>query len=91
VARWFPGADSGTFYSQVSRPAHSDVLVALGFVDNMLHIPEGEGLDFVATVLAFWGLAWTHVISYLGLASDEFNAWRTEMLAAIGRSDLIDH
>jgi hypothetical protein len=91
VERWFPGADGGTLYSQVSRPAHSDVDVALAFVDNTLRIPEGEGVDFVATVLAFWGRTWTHVISYLGLASKPFVAWRTEMLVAIGRRDLVDH
>jgi hypothetical protein len=91
VERWFPGADGGTFYSQVSRPAHSDVDVALGFVDDRLRISEGEGLDFAATVLTFWGLTWTHVISYLGLTSEAFVAWRTKMLVAIGRGDLVEH
>jgi hypothetical protein len=90
VTRWFPGADGPTAYSQVSRNSHSDVLVALGYIDDTLQIPEGEGLGFVATVLALWGLTWTHVTSYLGHTSEEFVTWRSEMLVALGRADLLD-
>lgn len=90
TARWFPGADGATLYSQVSRQAHSDVLVALAMVDETLAIPEGEGGGFVPTTLAFWGLTWTHVLSYVGLTSPEFDDWRRRMLHAIGRGDLVD-
>lgn len=90
VDRWFRGADGGTLYSQVSRQAHSDVLIALALVDETLAIPEGEGSDFVPTALAFWGLTWNHLLTYLGLASGRFDAWFEEMLIAIGRGDLVD-
>lgn len=90
VMRWFPGADGLTMYSQISRNSHSDVLVALGYIDDKLHIPEGEGLGFVATVLASWALEWTRVMSYLGHTCDGFATWRNRMLAAIGRPDLVD-
>lgn len=90
VDRWFPGADGSTLYSQVSRQAHSDVLVALAVVDDALAIPDGEGLDFVPTTLAFWGLTWNHLLTYLGLVSTRFDAWLEEMLIAIGRGDLVN-
>jgi hypothetical protein len=82
---WFPeGADGSTLYSQVSRNTHSDVLVALGYIDDMLQIPEGEGLGFVATVLDFWERTWSHVMSYVGFTCEEFVSWRSEMRAATG-------
>lgn len=90
VARWFPGANGGTLYSQVSRKAHSDVLVALALVDDALAVATGEGVDFIPTTLAFWGLTWNHILSYLGVVSPEFDAWRRQMLHAIGRDDLVD-
>lgn len=90
VTRWFPGADGGTLYSQVSRRAHSDVLIALAVVDDTLAISTGEGLEFVPTTLAFWGLTWNHILSYLGVGSSDFEAWRCEMLDAIGRVELVD-
>jgi hypothetical protein len=90
VDRWFPGANGGTLYSQVSRQAHSDVLVALALIDDALAMPAGEGLDFVLTTLAFWGLTWNHVLSCLGVGSRDFDAWHRQMLYAIGRGDLID-
>lgn len=90
VERWFPGADGSTLYSQVSRNSHSDILVALGYVDDTLTIREGEGLGFAATALGFWGLTWRHVLSYLGHTTEEFDKWLNEMLVAIGRGDLID-
>jgi hypothetical protein len=56
VERWFHAADGRTFYSQVSRMTHSDVLVALALVDDALRIrQEDDGLGFVSTALAFWG------------------------------------
>jgi hypothetical protein len=88
VNRWFPRADGGILYSQVSRKAHSDVLIALALVDDTLAIRSGEGLDFVPTILAFWAMTWNHVLSYLGLTSEPFDKWRDEMLIVIGRSDL---
>ena len=90
VARWFPGGNAGVLYSQVSRKAHSDVLVALALVDDALAVSRGEGVDFVPTTLAFWGLTWNHVLSYLGVASPDFDAWRRQMLNAIGRDDLVE-
>jgi hypothetical protein len=90
VERWFPGADGSTLYRQVSRNSHSDVVVALGYVDDTLTIREGEGLGFVPTALGLWGLTWRHVLSYLARTSEEFDNWLDEMLVAIGRGDLID-
>jgi hypothetical protein len=84
-----PGADGGTLYSQVSRQAHADVTVAFTVVDDALRVNEGAGLGFVPTVLAFWGLTWTHLLSYFGLTSEPFNAWRADMPVAIGRGDLL--
>ena len=90
VDRWFPGADGSTLYSQVSRQAHSDVLVALALVDMRLQVPKTDGIEFVPTTLALWGLTWGHVLSYLGLRSMEFERWRDGMLVATNRADLID-
>jgi hypothetical protein len=94
VSRFFASADApvgNVLYGQVSRDAHSDLLTALGRVDDRLRIAGGEGLDFVSTALAFWGLTWNHVLSYLGIPTPErpaFDRWLAEMLVTIGRPDL---
>lgn len=90
VERWFDGGDGKTLYRQVSRQAHSDALVALALVDNMLAIPSGEGYEFVPTVLVFWAQTWNLILSYLGVSSSEFEAWRRKVLKAIGRRDLVE-
>jgi hypothetical protein len=90
IEQWFTGADAKVFYSQTSRGAHSDILVALAYVDSMLHISEGEGIDFLGAVLPFWALAWMAVLRYVGTTDpSSFTSWRDEMLTAVSRGDLI--
>jgi hypothetical protein len=79
VDRWFGGADGRILYSQVSRQAHSDVLIALALVDDTLAITREGHDDMAPTVLLFWANAWTLVLSYLGLESRDFEDWRRRM------------
>jgi len=89
VDRWFPGADGGVHYSQISRRSHLDVLVALALVDDHLVVRGGGDLGVVATALAFWAQSWKTVTTYMGLPSEEFDRWLDSMLVAIGRRDLV--
>ena len=91
VSRWFPGANGGILYSQVSRQAHSDVLVALALVDEALAVAADDdaAIGFAATVAAFWGLTWSHILAYLGIECAEFQEWRREMMIVIGRPDVV--
>jgi hypothetical protein len=97
VNRFFSRADNAVgrvLYGQVSRDAHSDLLIAHGRVDGRLRIAGAEGLGFASTTLAFWGLTWNHLLSYLGLPLPSaersgFDELLREALIAIGRPDLV--
>lgn len=91
VQRWFPGADARVFYSQVSRAAHSEVLVAHALVNNRLEISGSDELGIVPTALTCWGQAWNHVLTYLGLECRIFEDWIDAMLRSVGRHDAADN
>ncbi len=89
VDRWFRGAHGRTLYSQVSRQAHSDVLVALALVDDTLTIPR-EGQDIAPTIVLFWANTWTLLLSYLGVTIEEFEGWHRQMVSTIQPGQSVD-
>jgi len=81
VKRWFPDSDGRTFYSQISRGSHSNVLVALAVVNDKLEMTQ-MGNEIVFTAAHMWGRAWHHLLTYLNLGSKPFDLWLSELQAA---------